>query len=449
MRSELPGAFERCIEENELFAPGQLLLLAVSGGADSMCMLALAAEYAQRHGLRLAAAHVNHGIRGEEAERDESFVRAQCAEFGVRLYSVRVDVPAEAAKRKLGIEECARELRYAFLEQTADELGADRILTAHNADDNAETVIMNLARGAGAAGLAGIAPRRGRIVRPLLYMTREEIEAELKRRGLPHVEDSTNSDTAYTRNRIRHEVMPRLRELNPAFSRAVLQSTALLRRDDAALNAQAADFIENCGQRLSVTVLQGLEPALRSRVLRGFAKRFSAEELTQAHTKAMERLVGSVEGSAELHLPGLVLRREYDTLTVGEEKSPVERIGLRPGHCVRMPGGKMSCEAGIMYEKIHSNLNIIHIKRAIIVGELVVRPREEGDRICLPGRPGKTLKKLFIEQHIPARERGSVPVIADDRGVLAVIGLGVDVRALAKPGDEILTIRFVGEDLYE
>ena len=199
--------------------PSGRVLCAVSGGADSVCLLHSCLRLARGGDTTVCAAHYNHCLRGGESDRDERFVRSLCASLGVELRVGRGDVAAYARGRGMGTEEAARELRYAFLEEAADELGCGYILTAHNADDNAETMLMALVRGSGPRGLAGIPPRRGRILRPMLGATRAEIEAYLAENGLEHVEDSTNECTDYTRNRIRKLCMPVLREINPPLRR--------------------------------------------------------------------------------------------------------------------------------------------------------------------------------------------------------------------------------------
>ena len=201
---------------------GRKLLAAVSGGADSMCLLALLLDA----GLDVTAAHFEHGIRGEESLRDLHFVENYCRTRGVPCLTGRGDAPACAEENGLGLEEAARMLRYAFLERCADEIGADWILTAHNLEDNAETVLFHLARGSGTAGLRGIPVRRGRILRPLLGVSRAQIEAYLLETGTPHVEDGSNREDQYARNLIRHRVMPALRDINPRFPEAAARAAA-------------------------------------------------------------------------------------------------------------------------------------------------------------------------------------------------------------------------------
>ena len=204
-----------------------------------MCLLHWLKERREEYGFSLLAAHYEHGLRGDESLRDAAFTREQCEMLGIRIVVGKGDVAAFAEAQKLGIEDAARTLRYRFLEETADRLACDRIATAHNLNDNAETVLMNLCRGAGTRGLAGIPPVRGRIVRPLLWTSREEIETYLDVHRIPHIEDSSNRSDDYTRNRIRHQIIPLLMEENPSFLSAIGRTAELLREDDACLCREA------------------------------------------------------------------------------------------------------------------------------------------------------------------------------------------------------------------
>ena len=276
---------------------GRRVLCAVSGGADSMYLLHRCLEGAAENGFGVCAAHYNHCLRGEESERDEAFVRGECARLGVDLRVGRGDVSGYAASHGMGTEEAARTLRYTFLEQAADELLADTIATAHNADDNAETVLFALARGSGPRGLAGIPPRRGRIVRPMLGVTRAEIERYLDSHGIEHVEDSTNASLDYSRNRIRALVMPVLRGRNPGFAEAAQRSSALLRADDEYLDSLARDFLARYPQgRVKASELAGAGWSVASRVVRMMAPR----ALELRHVEAVLALAKSGTGSADV-----------------------------------------------------------------------------------------------------------------------------------------------------
>ena len=244
MRSEftLPRA-QALAEEYGMFPPGGTVLLAVSGGRDSMTLLHWCAAHAQAWGVKLAVGHYHHGMRGEAADLDEERVSSWCADHAIPFYAGRGDVYGESARQGKGVEEVGRELRYAFLESLADALGAGAIATAHNADDNAETLLLHLIRGSGLQGLTGIPPRRGRLIRPLLTTTRAEIDAYAAAYALPYGDDGTNEDDAYARNRLRHQVTPVLESLNPRYVESAAQAIRLLRRDNDYLNAQAAQLL--------------------------------------------------------------------------------------------------------------------------------------------------------------------------------------------------------------
>lgn len=229
--------------------PGVRVLCAVSGGVDSMYLLHRMTALGAQRGFAVGCAHFNHGLRGAESDRDEAFVRAQCEKLGVPFYAGRGDV---ASVRGMGTEAAARELRYAFLAQCAQAHSYDWIATAHTADDNAETLLLNLARGCGLRGLTGIPPQRGKLLRPMLDTTRAQAEAYLTAHAIPHVEDSTNAADAYARNRVRHHAVPALESVNPAFVQHAADTAALLREDEAFLCGLAADFwLGRCPQRAS------------------------------------------------------------------------------------------------------------------------------------------------------------------------------------------------------
>ena len=237
-------------DENALIAPHERVLAAVSGGADSMALLSLLHRWQQAE-LTLAVVHVHHGIRGAEADRDAAFVTQMCREWHIPLFQVRADVPAIAAREHLGLEEAGRLVRYSVFERVAAVWQADRIATAHTASDRAETVLLHLLRGCGMAGLTGIPAQRGRLVRPLLSCTRAEIEDYCCRFSVPYVKDSTNDDIQYTRNAVRRQLLPLMRQQNPAVEQALLRLADSAAEDEQYLAQQAAAAGGSCSHRLS------------------------------------------------------------------------------------------------------------------------------------------------------------------------------------------------------
>lgn len=409
---------------------GDRLLLGLSGGADSMCLLHLLRAFCEEEGCFLAAAHVNHMLRGEEALGDEAFVKDVCARLGVPLYCTREDVRAEAAASGEGEEECGRRLRYAFFRSCGDFTW---ILTAHNLNDNAETVLWHLTRGSGLAGVCGIPEKRGNILRPLLRCSREEIEAYCRKEGIPYRTDSTNSEDTYTRNRIRRRILPELCRINPAFLQAVCRFTDSAREDEDFFKCLAENFLRgnDCNKGLNIIELKELEPAVRRRVLRLFAERETGIVPERRHMERMEQMLRAGEGA--VCLPGgRRIRVLGETLTVREEipASPPEPVSLREGG---LSFGQKQVTVRILSGKsrvVNSLANTLVLDYDKILSNPVIRSRREGDYFRRAGRnAGKSLKKLFNEARVPPEQRAFLAVLADDEGVLAVEGFGVSERA--------------------
>jgi tRNA(Ile)-lysidine synthase len=433
-------------DRHGMLPAGATVLCAVSGGADSVCLLHVLKGLGRD--LRLVCAHYNHRLRGPESDRDEAFVRTLCAELGIPLTVGGGDVAAFARETGMGIEEAARTLRYAFLEQEADGVGAGRIATAHTADDNAETLLLNLVRGTGLRGLGGIPPVRGRIVRPLLTVTRREVEAYLLENGLPHVEDSSNGRDDFARNRLRHAVLPVLAELNDNFLQNAADTARLNREDEAFLTALAGEFIVSHDSEagrpgLPLEELLELPGPVVSRVFRILA----GGTLSVANTEALFALCRSDNPSAELHLPGMTVRREYDKLIFGAEVPVVLRTRtVEPGEYLELPEAGLALRCGFLpsCKGFHSSFNTFFFQYEKICGKLLVKSRSEGETISLLGRQGThSIKKLMIDAKIPRVKRGLVPVIADDLGPLALYGFGQAKRCAAVPGERTIKIELI------
>ena len=421
---------------------GSAVLCALSGGADSMYLLSRLLEGAPAGGYTVRAAHYDHGLRpssGAEAE----FVRRWCERLGVPLTVGRGDVAAEAARRHTGIEETARDLRYAFLRRTAADTGCTLIATGHHAGDNAETVLMNLIRGCGLAGLAGIPAERDGLIRPMLTVTREEIRAYLAAHAIPHVEDESNGDPAYTRNRVRGELLPLLTELNP---RAEEHINALSRRaaeDEELLTAMAEELLARCGyapggDSLCLTPMCGAPRPIALRALRVFLPGARA-----VHLEAVLALCHVDSPSAAADIPGARVCRDYDRLLrlPGDtERHPP--LPLAEG-LTRWNGWVITCAPAVCPQKAYVSREEFHLRP----GRYLIRPRREGDRLQLGRRPCKTLKALMIEQRVPKYLRDTVPVLAEDGGTAAAAGgLGPHWESLARPNEPCLHITIKKEN---
>lgn len=417
----------------------QRVLCAVSGGADSMCMLNILREA----GIEIAAAHYEHGIRGAEAQRDADFVEDYCKENDIPCVIGHGDVPGYAKANGLGLEEAARKMRYEFLEEAAEKLNCDVIATAHNADDSAETMIFNLTRGTGTAGLRGIPAERGNIIRPILDMTRYEIEKYLAERDIPHVEDSSNAVDDYSRNLIRHRVMPVLREINPAFSTAAARTAKLMQQDEDCLSSLAEEFLKKYfdGESLPLDKLNALHPAIAARVIRKLA----AASLNMEHVEKALELARSTERS-QLDIPGQRLSFERGRMWLhGGECAEIRERKLTVGETMEIPEAGIRIYSEITgYEKeINDLFKTYFFKCENISGDIVVTGRRPGDKYRPRGRGcTKTLKSLFAERRCTTAQKNLSPVLRDENGILAVYGFAPDERTAAKPGDRVIKISF-------
>ena len=426
-------------EKFNMLSEGDVVLCAVSGGADSMCLLHLMKEKAEELGITVMAAHFNHMLRGEEANRDEAFVAEFCEKNGIPFESGSGDVRAYAKKKHFSTEEAARSLRYEFIEKTAEKNCCTKIATAHNADDNAETVLLNLTRGSGAKGLGGIPPVRGTFIRPLLDKSREEIEKYLTDNDVPHVEDSTNAEDEYSRNRIRHHVMPVLNGINPSFSEAVMRTSELMREDEACLGKIAQDFVdENLrGNALPVSELIKLPKAILNRVLRLMCGR----ALTLTHVEALCRLLNG-EGLACTDIPDMRISRDNGYLIFGEGEEKLPELEIKIGDSVSRDGITVSAEIIDNSQNVSNSLNTFYFKCGSVCGNMFLTSRRDGDKIRLGYRKcTKSLKDLFSEKKMTQAERNMTPVIRDEKGVIAVGGFGVCERCTASDGDSVICVK--------
>lgn len=438
---------EAFIREQDLIPAGSTVLCAVSGGADSIAMLHALYRLREKVSFRLAAAHYNHRLRGAESDRDArfvaQFVQLCCGEHrksdgtvlpAVTLYTGSGDVAGQARLRGTGIEETARDMRYAFLRQAAKEAGAGLIATAHTASDNVETILFHLARGSGLRGLGGILPRREEIIRPLLTVNRRQVEDYLFRHSLPHMEDSSNQNDDYTRNRIRHQILPVLEDISPGFLARMADTAALLRADEACLTAQARELADRAvpregGLSIPAAVIAAAPDPIASRALRLLLGRLwgGDQNCSAVHLNALLRLCRGTDPSAQVYLPhDTNARRDYEALLLLPRLGPIPletRPLPLPGEVICGPW-RISVRAEDYSGQPQGDWEF-WLDRASVQA-LESRARRTGDRLTPPGRLGKTVKKWMIEKKLPRFQRDALPVL--DRGgqAAAVAGLGPD-----------------------
>lgn len=398
------------MRSREMVQPGDRVICAVSGGADSVALLFAMYLLRESLGISLEAAHFNHGLRGQESDADEAFVRVLC-----QRYDIPLSVGAQQVRPgKKGLEASARDARYRYLRS----LGG-KIATAHTADDNAETVLMHLVRGTGLKGLGGITPVGDQLIRPMLTVTRQEVMDFLQEYHLGYISDSSNDTDDFLRNRLRHHVMPLLKEENPRLAQNVSAMALRLREDEQALAVHAP-------QTADVQTLRNMLPALRSRSLSAFLERCGVPEPEASHIVLAEKLVFSEKPSAKAEFPGNVtICRNYGCLEKEEKQLPLESKELPCPGLVELSGWRITCKPA---DTLHCETDGFTVCPQ---GQILVRHRLSGDALTLPGGT-KSLKKLFIDRKIPANLRDTVPVIADEGGVLGVCGIGPDRKRLAK-----------------
>lgn len=411
------------------------VIVGFSGGADSSAIL----HYLSKRTKNLLAVHINHMIRGEEALRDELFCKTVCAKYGVKILTFRVDVPRLAKQSKQGVEETARKERYKIFAKLLSEYPEYKcVVTAHNANDNAETIIFNLTRGSGTNGIAGIKPNLGNVYRPLIYCTKDEILEYCKKNSVKHVNDSTNDDIDYTRNYIRHEIVPMLEKLNPSFLDSCMRMSENV-RDDESYIKQACDniILENkITKRASTELINSLHKAIALRVLKHMAQ----DNLDSKSVDSCIQLAKNGSVGQYINLPnGISFKKErgYVRFVKTEDLFKVSyNVTLKDGlNNIK----KIGTVIAVNTEETPKGYELIDSLVLKTSGDLIARNRKDGDKIT-QGKMTKKLKKLFYDRGIPSHERDKIPVICDELGVVCVPSVVVRDGAKHKCGNTLVKV---------
>ena len=416
------------------------ILVAFSGGADSAVLLTILHKICQERNIRLAALHVNHMIRGEEAERDARFCEDFCHQREIPFLYECVDVPAIAKANKSGIEETARNERYRLLSAYAGKNGFSKIATAHNATDNIETVLFHLVRGMSTHGAGGIHPQRQNIIRPLLTFTKEDILQYAAQENIPFVTDSTNSDINYTRNHIRHTILPQLYQINPEADKAVLRFSESARQDDCFLFKLAQEH-QNTDD---TAILSALDTAILSRVLLIKTTALANTEIGEKHIR---ELIEKIRKAAQSQFCGYIPLPGNLTANITPQKflltnsPPIkvpfsesqQPIALIPEQEVYFSNRFRVClTKKALYDEKTANKITACISQNSVCGSLYLRHREEGDRYMIGGLT-RRIKKMLCDAKIPLEKRAALPILCDELGILYVPYLSVADRAKPTP----------------
>lgn len=440
---------ENTINEYNMLRPGERVVVGLSGGADSVALTHVLVSL----GYDVRAVHINHMIRGEQADEDESFVRTLCRQLGIELTVEHIDVPLRASQLGIGLEMCGRICRYECFDRAAQ---GDKIATAHTLSDNAETVLMNLTRGCSLSGLRGIPPIRGNIIRPLINSTRADIERYCEENRLSFVTDSTNSDIVYTRNRVRLRVIPELCAVNPSFAQAVGRMSRSAAVDEQYLSACAQQALDDCAG--SVRAMAQLPESILRRVLMLECSRAGVDEPDYPHLLALADAVRTGSGCVQLS-GGIDARIGTDKLTFA--KAHTERcagwsVPFSIGETI-LPDGRTMSTRIVRRSEIQSqeNINNVLTKQALdydtilsmnfLPDSAVVRTRREGDRFKPIGRPTKKLKKLLSEAKIPLGERDALTIIESDGDILWLEHFGAAERYKTTPQTQTFLLIAISE----
>ncbi|MFA5839507.1 MAG: tRNA lysidine(34) synthetase TilS [Candidatus Margulisiibacteriota bacterium] len=445
----LKNRFFEAIQEYDLIQPNDLVLVAVSGGPDSVALLNLLATYKDELKINLHVAHLNHLLRKGEAEIDAKYVETLAQKLNIPATTQAIDVQTYANEQGLSIESAAREVRYAFLEKTAKEIGATKIAIGHTADDNIETFLMRFLRGSGMKGLCGIPVKRGKIVRPLIKIWRKDIEDYVGGLKLVPRRDHTNYESKYLRNRVRLKLVPQLKMYNLNIKEIILQTIILLTEDKQYIEDKAEQALEKCivsyeggSIALAVDKILKLEGPIQSYVVRLAIERIKGDltDLTYSHVRSILEGLTKTE-KWELHMPaGIFVVGGLGNLTFTRCR-PKSINAVPYKYLLPIPGEIKITEVGKTIKATVVNdfdlakiqrepANIAYADFAYLSKNVVVRNRAEGDKFVPLGmKDSKKLQDLFVDEKVSAEMRDLIPLVENRGSIVWVAGVRLDDRS--------------------
>ncbi|MFO7152718.1 MAG: tRNA lysidine(34) synthetase TilS [Bacillota bacterium] len=443
---DIVEVFKNTVAKHQMIKNGDRILVGVSGGADSVCLLHLLLRFRQEFGIDLAVAHLNHSFRGREADEDEAFVRELARKWELPFYAEKIDVPAYVRETGLSPEDAARRVRYAFFERVREKIRADRIALAHNSNDREETILMNIFRGSGIEGLVGIEPVRDHYIRPLIDVERKAIEEYLRKEGIPYRTDSTNLQAIYFRNKIRLELIPLIkRDYCPHLSAALKRLSEIASIDASLLDeltraayAETSEKIPG-GVKIDLKKFGELHDSLKLRVVRKAAEEILGilQDFEYRHAKMLVDFIMEKPTGSRLSLPhGLTGEKSYGCFYIYGENPP-EAMSFYyrfpvPGE-IEIPEAGAVISARIVERQggfsIKKSPNWAYLDYEKIKEPLGVRNRRPGDRFIPFGSHfSKKLQDFFVDNKVPARERDRVPLVVSGERILWVCGMRIDER---------------------
>ena len=446
------------VKKNRIFEYGDRVILGVSGGADSVCMLHLLYSLQEELGITLYVVHVNHGIRKEEAERDAEFVRRISERLGLPYQVFHLNVPGIAREKKMSEEEAGRQARYEIFENVAMEMNANKIAVAHNLNDNSETVLFNLFRGSKLKGLTGIPVRRGKIVRPILCLSRTEIEKYLNDHNLEYCIDSTNQKTDYSRNKLRLEILPYIKDnINSKAEYNIVNAAESLREVYDYIEYQTdIAYKEFVVEEMLLNSAQELSPVILKEVIRKWIlhKTGKLKDITGTHIDMVVQLLNNTV-SKKIELPySLTIKKGYGGIEFEKDSVPVKKIEK-----VLIENGKIYLPEGVPISIEIEEIDKENIPDLLYtkwidydkINKLTLRNRQPGDYIMVNDKGGKKkLKDYFIDMKIPREERDGILLLADGSHVVWIVGYRIsEFFKVTDKTEHIIKLTYDKEQHYD
>lgn len=414
----------KTISAYNLIENGDKVLCCVSGGADSVCLLHVMLRLKEEYNLTVYVANVNHLIRGEESDEDSSFVKAICKAADVEFFYREYDIPRLSKELRMGEEECGRKMRYEFFDELSKKLGGAKIATAHNLNDNAETILFRLARGVSAEGMGGIKAKRDNIIRPLIDITRAQIEEYLRNYSIEWRNDSSNFSTEYARNNIRINVLPGLCEIFEGAERKIVSAASLISEDNDYINKVADSFLDKCfvDNSVKTSFFPNDLPIMR-RVAGKILKAWNTKEVT---LEKIDRFIEfmSMNSGAEFDVNAeFYAKKTYETVSLLKRNEEKGFYYIADKNCI-IENEYFRIEIKKTSEHIKKQGNSIALFDADRIEKIIVRSRKPGDKILQKGLCGsKKISDIFSDEKIPAHLRDKIPIIEVDGQIIFLCGL--------------------------